>query len=167
MAFAGGFLVRLRTVVTLKALAQEKEQTCIHTISALNTSCKFSSPVLQTNETALIDSGATKNFLSFKTLEKLKLRKILLDKTIPVYNVDGMKNKLGSITHYVWLRIKTKFKMKLQQFFVTDLGSDDILLGYPFLKVFNPKINWAKGEIDEISLETPNKRTTFASLLQS
>ena len=154
-------------MVIPKALAQEEEQICIRTISALNTSCKFSSPVLQTNETALIDSGATKNFLSFKTVEKLKLRKIPLDKTIPVYNVDGTKNKLGSITHYAWLRIKTKLKTKLQQFFITDLGNDDILLGYPFLKVFDPKINWAKGEVDEISLETPNKRTTFASLLQS
>ena len=166
MAFAEGFLVCLRTVVTPKALTQKEEQTCICTISALNTSCKFFSPVLQTNEIALIDSGATKNFLSFKTLEKLKLRKVPLNKMILVYNVDETKNKLESITHYAWLQIKTKLKMKLQQFFVTDLRSDDILLGYPFLKVFNSKINWAKGEVDEISLETPNNRTTFASLLQ-
>ena len=33
------------------------------------------------------------------------------------------------------------------EFFITNLGGDHIVLGYPFLKEFNPQINWEKGEI--------------------
>jgi len=33
------------------------------------------------------------------------------------------------------------------EFFITNLGGDHVVLGYPFLKEFNPQINWEKGEI--------------------
>ena len=33
------------------------------------------------------------------------------------------------------------------EFFITNLGGDRVVLGYPFLKEFNPQINWEKGEI--------------------
>ena len=36
----------------------------------------------------------------------------------------------------------------LQQFYITDLGFDRILLGYPWLSTYNPKINWKKGEVE-------------------
>ena len=32
-------------------------------------------------------------------------------------------------------------------FFTTNLGQDRIILGYPFLKLFNPNINWTKGNL--------------------
>jgi hypothetical protein len=35
----------------------------------------------------------------------------------------------------------------LQQFYITALGKDCIILGYPFLYDFNPKINWKTGKI--------------------
>jgi hypothetical protein len=30
----------------------------------------------------------------------------------------------------------------MQQFYITDLGSDRIILGYPWLRTFNPNIDW-------------------------
>jgi hypothetical protein len=36
-----------------------------------------------------------------------------------------------------------------QWFFVSDLGADHALLGYPFLREFNPKVDWAKGQLQE------------------
>ena len=36
-------------------------------------------------------------------------------------------------------------------FFVTDLGQDQIVLGYLFLWIFNPTINWSNGGINRLS----------------
>jgi hypothetical protein len=37
---------------------------------------------------------------------------------------------------------------KLQRFYVTDLGFDRVLLGYPWLSTFNPRINWRAGTVE-------------------
>ena len=98
-------------------------------------------------QTALLDSGATENFISHQTWEKLGIGKKTLEHPITVYNVNGTKNKKGSITHYCWLRVLYNRQQKLQQFFLTSLGRDRMILGYPFLREFNPQIDWAKGEL--------------------
>jgi hypothetical protein len=36
-------------------------------------------------------------------------------------------------------------KKALQKFYITDLGFDRVLLGYPWLSEFNPRINWKRG----------------------
>jgi hypothetical protein len=66
-----------------------------------------------------------------------------------VHNVDGTENKRGKITHYCWLRILYGGKEKLQKFFLTSLGKDRMILGYPFLQEFNPKINWTEGRLED------------------
>jgi len=35
------------------------------------------------------------------------------------------------------------------KFLVTDLGEDEIVLGYPWLAAFQPKINWAEAVLEE------------------
>ncbi len=35
----------------------------------------------------------------------------------------------------------------MQTFLILDLEEDDMILGYPFLQVTNPEINWTKGNI--------------------
>ena len=37
-------------------------------------------------------------------------------------------------------------------FFITNLGQERIVLGYPFLKMFNPDINWTKGNLTRTSM---------------
>src|ERR1700748_72282 len=53
------------------------------------------------------------------------------------------------MTHRCQLRIKYNRKEDLQDFYITNLGKDRIILGYPFLEKFNPKIDWAKGQLTE------------------
>jgi hypothetical protein len=38
------------------------------------------------------------------------------------------------------------------QFYLTGIGKDHFILGYPFLLTFNPQIDWQKGQI--VGLET-------------
>ena len=98
-------------------------------------------------QTALLDSGATENFISHRTWEKLGIGKKALEHPIIVYNVDGTRNKKGEVTHYCWLQVKHGGQEKLQQFFLMSLGGDRMILGYPFLREFDPPLNWAKGEL--------------------
>jgi len=84
-------------------------------------------------QTALLDSGATKNFISFCTWKQLGIGRQELNEPITVHNVDGTKNKKGKIMHYCWLRVLYNRKQKLQRFFLTSLGKDRMILGYPFL----------------------------------
>src|SRR6267154_3458104 len=49
---------------------------------------------------------------------------------------------------------------KWQQFLVTELGLEDVVLGLPWLRSMNPKINWGAGEmkVDSSSEEKSNAR---------
>jgi len=39
------------------------------------------------------------------------------------------------------------------KFFLTNLGNDWFILGYPFLKEFNPRIDWEKAQLLDRELE--------------
>jgi hypothetical protein len=98
---------------------------------------------------ALIDSGATGNFVSceFVYRHDINLDKIL--NPIPVTNADGSANQGGPITHNVSLWIESPddppFRFRLI-FEVTDVGTKyDVILGYPWLKLCNPEIDWKTG----------------------
>jgi hypothetical protein len=70
-----------------------------------------------------------------------------LDKLVKAYNVDGTENKQGTINAYVNLEFslgKRKFK---ERFYVTRLGKQRIILGFPWLHKYNPIIDWKKGEV--------------------
>jgi hypothetical protein len=103
----------------------------------------------RTVEKALLDSGATENFLDRRTVARLKLPVKQLKDPRWVYNVDGSNNKAGQITHECQLKLNYGGKELEQRFFVSDLGVDRALLGYPFLRKFNPKIDWTKGQLQE------------------
>jgi hypothetical protein len=74
------------------------------------------------DEKALLDSGATENFVDETTWQRLGIGRKELKKPITITNVDGTENKRGKITHYCWLCIQKETKDKLQRFFITNLG---------------------------------------------
>ena len=119
----------------------------IRRLDALNMKISFRTARSMAEETALIDSGATDNFIDEDTWGKLGIGKMELPKPITVHNVDGTENKQGKLTHYCWLRIVQGERTKLQRFYIMLLGRDRIILGYPFLYEFNPSIDWRQGRI--------------------
>ena len=50
-------------------------------------------------ERALVDSGATANFVNYKTVKRLGLGSKKLEQIRTVKNIDGMLNVAGNITH--------------------------------------------------------------------
>ena len=63
-----------------------------------------------------------------------------------------MANKAGEITHYITLDIQTRGVRKTIQFLVTNIGNEDIILGYPWMAAFEPQFVWKNGVINEKEL---------------
>jgi len=101
---------------------------------------------------ALIDSGATDCFMSEKFVQRMKLGKRPLQKPRKIWNIDNTANRAGEITHYIILDIQTGGIWKKIQFLVTNIGSEDIVLGYPWMATFEPKFTWKNGVINEQEL---------------
>ena len=101
---------------------------------------------------ALVDSGATDNFIHPAFTKRLGLSMTPLDKPKRIYNIDNTSNKAGSITHSLELKVTTKGIDKVMRFLVTDIGNEEILLGYPWLATFEPAFGWKDAIIETKAL---------------
>ena len=147
-------------------ISREKNKMYIWRISAINMKIPFQSLSEQAEETVLIDSGATENFLDKATWERMGIGSHETTKPITVYNMDGTENSQGKITHYCWLQIFYAGKQKLQRFYIASLGKESIILEYPFLYVFNPTIDWQQGKLpEELHIQTTRYRYHFKDVL--
>jgi len=121
----------------------------------MNVPFQFQTVQMKAKESVLLDSRATENFIDENTWTQLKIGRNELKEKLVLHNVNGTKNKQGELTHFCWLRIKYNKKEALMKFFITSLGKDHLILGYPFLEKFNPKIDWMKGEMKDVMEITP------------
>jgi hypothetical protein len=71
----------------------------------------------------------------------------LLPQEIPLYNIDGSKNRAGGITHFVRLQLGVGDSDDWRELLVTDLGLEDVVLGLPWLRSTNSEIDWAEGKM--------------------
>jgi hypothetical protein len=101
------------------------------------------------NKRALVDSGATDIFMNATFANKMGLGLRQLPMPKKIYNIDNTTNKSGEITHYLDLDVFAKGIHKEMCFLITDIRSEDILLGYPWLASFEPRFNWRSAVIDE------------------
>jgi hypothetical protein len=130
----------------------------IRKLSTLNMNVSFCTSQSKADKSALIDSGATDNFIDEETWKRLGIGRKELSRPVTVHNIDGTENKQGKITHYCWLCIVKGEKHMLQRFYITALGKDRIILGYPFLYDFNPKINWKSGKVQGEPVQLQSSR---------
>ena len=101
---------------------------------------------------ALVDSGATDNFIHPTFAKRLGLKMTPLERPKWIYNIDNTNNRAGSITHLLELKVTTKGQDKVMRFLITDIGHEDILLGYPWLTTFEPKFEWKSAIIKTATL---------------
>jgi hypothetical protein len=98
---------------------------------------------------ALVDSGATDNFMHPAFAKRMGLGLRELPNPKKIFNIDNTTNKSGMITHYLDLDVHTNGIHKEMQFLVTDIGHEDVLLRYPWLATFEPKFNWRSAVVDK------------------
>ena len=97
----------------------------------------------------LIDSGATDNFISKNLLHRLKIGYLPVETPIKIWNVDGTHNQDGTISHFTDLQVRTGTETKTLRFLITNLGKDEVILGYPWLTAFEPVIHWKDATLDK------------------
>jgi hypothetical protein len=93
----------------------------------------------------LIDSGAGGLFIDQNFAKNFDIN--YLDKPVKAYNVDRTEKKWRAINAYVNLEFSLGEQKFKEQFYVTGLGKQKIILGFPWLHKYNPIIHWKKGEI--------------------
>ncbi|SRR6266702_2295289 len=117
----------------------------------------------------LVDSGATNCFLSPTILKRMGLGKKPLEKPQKIWNIDNTENKDGSITHYIDLQVQTHGIHRNMRFLITNIGNKDVVLGYPWLALYEPKFSWKHATIDEailpIVLRSVNPQTSYKSII--
>ncbi|GLB45807.1 putative retrotransposable element tf2 155 kda protein type 1-like [Lyophyllum shimeji] len=96
---------------------------------------------------ALLDSGASGLFLHIRFVREHGITTRTLSRPISVKNVDGTANAAGAITEVVDLVLRYNGHSERVVFAVTDLGEQDMILGYTWLKEHNPEIDWAAGTV--------------------
>jgi len=90
---------------------------------------------------ALIDSGATENFMSLKYTKYLQLPIKCLEEPQSLFNVNGTTNKSGLLQFYTNLQVQTGTQRTDLRFFLTDLGDNKAILGYPWFASAQPQID--------------------------
>ena len=108
----------------------------------------FRTAYARADKQILVDSGATDNFINPRLIKRLVLGTQKLERSRKIWNIDGTNNKAGRITDYVDLSVQTRKGQAKMRFLVTDLGQEDLVLGYPWLATFEPKFSWADATID-------------------
>lgn len=94
-----------------------------------------------------VDSGAGGIFIHPRVVIRLRLESKRLAKSIPVFNVDNTPNKSGKITHEVIVPVRMGTETRRIRAWVTDIGKEDFILGFLWLKQENPDIDWVKGQV--------------------
>ncbi len=97
----------------------------------------------------LINSGATDNFICKQLLQRLRISSLPLKAPLRIWNVDGTHNQDGEITHFTDLQVRTGANTKHLRFLLTNLGRDEVILGYPWLTAFEPTIHWKDATLDK------------------
>ena len=96
---------------------------------------------------ALLDCGATENFVHIDYARKRRLPVKVLKTPRKIINVDGTANAQGDIKYYTDLQVQQGQRRVLLRFFLTDIGDRDFILGYPWFAAIQPNIDWARGWI--------------------
>ena len=111
----------------------------------------FRTAYARADKQILVDSGATDNFIHPRLIRRLALGTQKLERSRKIWNIDGTNNRASRITEYVDLSVQTGKNQGKMRFLITDLGQEDLILGYPWLATFEPKFSWADGTIDTVA----------------
>jgi hypothetical protein len=101
---------------------------------------------------ALVNSGVTENFMNLTYAKWLQLPIKQLSEPRKLLNVNGTENKSGELRYYTDLSVQTGKVYTTLHFYLSDLGEQKVILGYPWFAAIQPNINWQKGWIDHTQL---------------
>jgi len=96
---------------------------------------------------AMIDSGATEDFIDKGFCSKYNIRTTQAKTIREVYLADGRPSAMGPITHTAKVPIDIGSHREFAIFQVAKLPNHEVILGMPWLKQHSPRIDWGQGKI--------------------
>ena len=96
----------------------------------------------ETSTEAMVDTGATGDFIDQDFVARAKLPTCKLSQPILVYNVDGTLNEAGSIREVVDMIMTYDRHSERILLAVTRLGKQSMILGFTWLDKHNPEIDF-------------------------
>ena len=100
----------------------------------------------------LVDLGATENFMNLEYMKYLKLPIKKLSEPRKLFNVNGTTNRDGELQFFTDLQVQTGTQCMNLHFFLSNLGENKAILGYPWFAAVQPRIDWKMGWIDHAQL---------------
>ena len=91
---------------------------------------------------ALIDSGVTRNFMDLWLLSQDNFVLVRLPTPILAYNIDGTTNQKGTIHWKVRTTLTLGDHSHPIKLMILQLNTPQVILGIPWLKKWNPTIDW-------------------------
>jgi hypothetical protein len=91
---------------------------------------------------AMVNTSMTRDFIDEDFVNQMGLLTCKLIQPIPVYNVDGMPNEVGSINEVVDMVMSYNRHSKCILLAVTQLGKQSMILGFTWLKKHNSEIDF-------------------------
>jgi len=91
---------------------------------------------------AMIDSGATEDFIDREVCNKHGIRMIKAKNPRGIYLADGKPRAMGPVTHMTKVPMDIGRHRELATFQVANLQNHEVILGMPWLREHNPTIDW-------------------------
>ena len=122
-----------------------------------------------TKTNALLDSRATPNFINPCTIASLFMGTRDLHILLTVNNMDGSTNWGGTITQFCNLWIRHGSCVEKLGHYITNLGQDRIILGYPWFQKFNPHFDWTANTLegDDVVIKTAGYHRCYKPSIQT
>jgi len=96
---------------------------------------------------AMIDSGATEDFIDKEFCSKYNIRTTQAKTIREVYLAEGRPSAMGPITHTAKVPMDIGSHRELAIFQVAKLPNHEVILGMPWSKQHSPRIDWGQGKI--------------------
>ena len=104
---------------------------------------------------AFLNCGANECFVSQRFIDKHRLGVRYMKTPRKIENADGSPNISGNLRYYTDLTIITGDQSHPLRFYITDIGPNNLVLGYPWFRITNISPNWKNGTIpDTITIHT-------------
>jgi len=95
----------------------------------------------------MIDLGATADFIDQEFCNKYHIKTIKAKNLREIYLVDSEPSSMGPVTYIARVLMDIGYYRELAIFQVVKLKHHNTILGMPWLRNHNPRINWEQGRI--------------------
>ena len=141
----GGFFPSLSRMAFTWAVFQSN--VFLPKLNAMRIPVSFHTALKTAELFAFLNSRATECFISQRFIDTYKLGTQLLTMPQKLQNADSSPNAGGGLTHFTELEVFTGDTPHVLRFYITDMGPDDLVLGYPWFAATNIQPDWVKGTL--------------------